>query len=389
MKILYLTSEDMRKEGGGKTHFFEVAKHLTDLGNELLILLPGYLPCDNKNYRLNIKYVPTFRKSIFAYLFYEFINIFYLSYYISKFKPDVIYSRQCLLDFMHPIIAWLFKVPYVMEKNGIMEDEFRSRGINEFIIKILKLSERVNLHLSRMIICVTDGIKREIFNRYKISENKMVVIPNGVNPKIFRPLNKHDSRRKIGLSDDKFYVGFVGSFVVWQGIDVLIEAAKIIKEKDYKDILYLLVGDGEITNSLKKRVERYTLQSEVIFCGRVAYHNVPIYINACDVVVVPKKLRNESIGLSPLKLYEYLACSKPVIATKIKGLVEVIQEGRCGYICEPDDAEDLADKIILAYSKREFLSQLGKNGRKLVEKRYTWRNTAKKIINVLCTVVNK
>ena len=71
MKIIYISSEDMRKEGGGKTHFIEVAQNLVRLGNELLILLPGYRLHDRKNYGLNVCYVPTFRKNVLSYLMYE------------------------------------------------------------------------------------------------------------------------------------------------------------------------------------------------------------------------------------------------------------------------------------------------------------------------------
>jgi len=130
VKIIYLSNEDMRKKGGGKTHFFEVAQNLVKLGNEVLIILPGYIPRDKQDYGVNICYIPTLRKNIFSYLLYELLKIFYLPLYILKFSPDVIYSRQGLFDIMPPILSYLFRVPYVTEKNGIMEDEFRSRGIS-------------------------------------------------------------------------------------------------------------------------------------------------------------------------------------------------------------------------------------------------------------------
>jgi hypothetical protein len=94
MKILYVSSEDMRKEGAGKTHFIEVAQNLVKLGNELLILLPGYQPRDRKNYGLSVCYVPTFRKNVLSYLLYEINSLLYLTFYILKWKPDAIYLRQ-------------------------------------------------------------------------------------------------------------------------------------------------------------------------------------------------------------------------------------------------------------------------------------------------------
>jgi len=390
MKIIYISSEDMRKEGAGKTHFIEVTQNLVKLGNELLILLPGYQPRDRKNYGLSVCYVPTFRKNVLSYLLYEINSLLYLTFYILKWKPDVIYLRQGLFEVFPPILARLFGVPYVIEKNGIMEDEFRSRGFSEIVIKILRLAEEINFRLSDKIVCVTEGIKREIVRRYKVNEGKLVVIPNGANIELFRPLDKHECRRKLGLEEDAFYIGFVGSFAPWQGLDILIEAAKQLKEQGYCQIKYILVGSGERELSLRQKVREYKLEQEIRFIGRVTYEQVVYYVNACDIAIAPfTKERNSIIGVSPLKLYEYLACGRPVIASRVDGIKEVIEEGKCGYLFEPGDAEELAKRIIQSYQERDTLQEMGLRGRRLVENKYSWRMTAKRIVKVLNEIIEK
>lgn len=390
MKLLYLSSEDMRKEGAGKTHFIEVAQNLVKLGNELLILLPGYRPRDRKNYGLNVRYVPTLRKNVLSYLLYEIVSFFYLTFYIIRLRPDAIYLRQGLLEVFPPILARLFRVPYVIEKNGIIEDEFRSRGFGEIVIKILRLVEDIHFRLSDKIVCVTEGIKRGIVWRYRVPEDKLVSIPNGANTELFRPLDKHECRRKLGLKGDAFYIGFVGSFAPWQGLEVLIEAAKQVKEQGYSQIKYILVGEGEREHILRQKVQGYELEDEIRFTGRVAYEEVVHYTNACDVAVAPfTKERNAIIGVSPLKLFEYLACGRPVIASRVDGVKEVIEEGQCGYLFEAGDADELAKRIIQSYQEREALQEMGLRGRKLVEGKYTWRATAERIVEVLNEVVKK
>jgi glycosyltransferase involved in cell wall biosynthesis len=390
MKIIYISSEDMRKEGAGKTHFIEVAQNLVKLGNELLILLPGYQPRDRKNYGLSVCYVPTFRKNVLSYLLYEINSLLYLTFYILKWKPDVIYLRQGLFEVFPPILARLFGVPYVIEKNGIMEDEFRSRGFSEIVIKILRLAEEINFRLSDKIVCVTEGIKREIVRRYKVNEGKLVVIPNGANIELFRPLDKHECRRKLGLEEDAFYIGFVGSFAPWQGLDILIEAAKQLKEQGYCQIKYILVGSGERELSLRQKVREYKLEQEIRFIGRVTYEQVVYYVNACDIAIAPfTKERNSIIGVSPLKLYEYLACGRPVIASRVDGIKEVIEEGKCGYLFEPGDAEELAKRIIQSYQERDTLQEMGVRGRRLVESKYSWKMTAKRVVKVLNEIIEK
>jgi len=387
MRVLYLSSEDMRKEGAGKTHFIEVAQNLAKLGNELLILLPGYRPRDKKNYGLNVRYVPTFKKNVLSYLLYESVSLLCLAYHILKWKPHAIYLRQGLFEIFPPILARLFRVPYVIEKNGIMEEEFRSRGFSQVVIKMLRLAEEINFHLSDKIICVTEGIKREIARRYRVKKHKMVVIPNGANTELFRPLDKKDCRRKLGLEEDAFYVGFVGSFAPWQGLEVLIEAARQVKGRGYSEIKYLLVGDGERKPILERKVREYKLEQETQFTGRVAYGRVVNYINAFDVCYLCKE--GLAFGFSPLKLYEYLACGRPVIAGQIDGVREVIEEGQCGYLFEVGDAEELAKRIIQSYQEREKLREMGLRGRKLVESKYTWKATAERIAEVLNEVVKK
>lgn len=387
MKIIYISSEDMRKEGGGKTHFFEVARNLANLGNELLILLPGYRPRDRKNYGLNVRYVPTLRKNALSYLLYEIVSFFYLTFYILRFRPDAIYLRQGLFEVFTSILARLFLVPYVIEKNGIMEDELRSRGFSELTIKILRLAEGINLRLSDKIICVTEGIKREIVKRYKVSGGKLVVIPNGANIELFRPLDKQECRQELGLKGDAFYIGFVGSFAPWQGLELLIEAARQVKEQGYSQIKYILVGDGEQEPILRQKVQEYNLEQAIQFTGRVAYEQVVNYMNAFDVCYLCKE--KLLFGFSPLKLYEYLACGRPVIASGVDGVKEVIEEGQCGYLFEAGNAEELAKRIIQSYQEREALQEMGLRGRKLVEIKYTWGATAERIVEVLNEVVEE
>ena len=379
MRILYVTSEDMCKEGGGRTHFFEVAKHLKELEHELLMLLPGYRRERRQRTCLfEIKYVPTLQKNLISYLLYEMINVLYLTYQILKFRPEVIYSRQCLFDFMHALVSKVFGVPYVMEKNGIMEHEFRQKGVNTFLISLLKLSELVNLRLASAVVCVTKGIKQQLSRLYDIDPEKMVVIPNGVDPEIFKPLRKDQCLAALGLRENKFYLGFCGTLAPWQGVNILLEAASLLCSK-YPQLSYLIVGDGEGFQQLKDKAKSSGIEDMVYFFGRVPHAKIPLYINCCDVVVVPKTSTNRVTGMSPLKLYEYLSCGKAVISSNIDGLTEVVREADCGLIFEADDALDLSLKIEQAYQNSHLLEKMGERGRTHVRANYTWQATASKI----------
>jgi len=277
-----------------------------------------------------------------------------------------------------------------MERNEILEDSLRMRGFSEAIIKSMKLVERINLRLSNKVVCVTEGIKREIVQRYGVNHDKLMVIPNGANVELLRPMDKRECRREMGFAEDAFYVGFIGSFAPWHGLETLIDAAKQVKEQGYSEIKYLLVGDGELKASLERRVKHYGLEGEIQFLGWVAYEVIPYYINVLDVAVAPfTKERNDIIGLSPLKLYEYLACGCPVIASRVNGVKEVVEESQCGYLFEPGDIKGLARRIVQAYNERDELSAMGLKGRQLVLARYSWQSTASTLTEVLLTLLEK
>jgi glycosyltransferase involved in cell wall biosynthesis len=191
-------------------------------------------------------------------------------------------------------------------------------------------------------------------------------------------------RRELGLDENYFYVGFVGSFGSWVGLDTLIEAIRMTKESGYGEIRGVLVGDGGTRGYLERLVKQHRLDKEVIFTGKKSYQEVVIFMNGFDVCLAPfKKERNLKIGLSPLKLYEYLACGKPVIASRLQGITEVIDHGNCGFLFEPDDVEDLASRIIESFKEKDRLHEMGNNGRALVERSFSWEKIAEQVENVL------
>jgi glycosyltransferase involved in cell wall biosynthesis len=132
------------------------------------------------------------------------------------------------------------------------------------------------------------------------------------------------------------------------------------------------------------------LEDQFTFTGRVPYQRVVSYINALDIGVAPfPAARNAVIGLSPLKIYEYLACARPVITSRIDGVKETIEECSGGYLFEPDKATELAQRISQAYGERNQLPEMGKRGRRLIEERYAWTVIAHQVESILKEAVDR
>jgi glycosyltransferase involved in cell wall biosynthesis len=377
MKILCISNAKISEQEGDSIHILEIALNLQKLGNNIMLICQR----GKKNsHRLTIKRIPALRIKYFTSIFFDLASIPYLIFYVIKFKPDAVYYRDIATG---GIMSWLLKVPSVAEANGIYSDIAKIERPRFFRIagKFLRLREHAQFLGASRIICVTEGIKNELVKHYGVKSDVCKVIHNGVNIQLFKPFDKMACRKQIDIEEDGFYIGFVGSFKAWQGLESLIEAMKIVKEKGYDNIKCLLVGDGYLMKRLRELVRRYGLQKDIIFRGRVLYNDVPTFINSFDICYLCKIDLN--FGFSPLKLFEYLACAKPIIASRADGINEIIEGGNCGYLFDPDDIKGLTLNIIKSFNGRNRLSQLGINGRRFVKDQFSWKKVASSVQSVL------
>ena len=212
--------------------------------------------------------------------------------------------------------------------------------------------------------------------RYGIPLEKTAVVESGSNVDLFKPEDPQRCRQHLGLDPAGPYVGFVGSFFRYQGIDTLIEAAPAILER-VPDARFLIVGDGVMREPWLEKVTGRGLQSAFRFPGRVPYADVARYINAMDVCVAPfLASRGET---SPLKLFDYLACGKPVVVSAIPSVEEWIEESKGMLAIPPEDPEVLAGAIIELLADRRRQRRLGEEGRAFVVAEHSWGRIAQKV----------
>ena len=383
MKLLCISHTNISGQEGDSTHIREIALNLQKEGNNLLLICKG----GRQNiYPINVVQLPSLEIKYLTSLFLDLLSIPYLFFYIKRFKPDIVYYREVATA---GIVSWLFKVPSVAEANGIYPDLVKMVRPRFFKIAgtFLQLRERFQYFFATRIICVTDGIKRELVRNYGVKEKRCKVIHNGVNIQLFRPLNKVTSRNKLGINQDYFYIGFLGSFKVWRGLENLIEALKKVKERGYDQIKCFLIGDGYLMSHLKEMVNRYDLSKNIIFKGSVNYEGAPIFINSFDICYLC--WTGLKYGSSALKLFEYLACARPVIASRVEGDREIVKNGNCGYLFKAGDVESLVSRIIESYDLRDRLPELGRNGRRFIKDQFSWEKVANRLQNVLLEVIKE
>lgn len=304
-------------------------------------------------------------------------------------SPEMVYERS-YSPRIGVIMSKILRKPLILEINGILEDEARLlRSHIEYNPPLESIKKRIRCYLfnsASKVIAVTPGIKEELKNLYNISHNKILVIPNGANTDLFKPIDQSLAKKELGLNQKSRYVCFVGNFVPWQGVECLIKAAKKIREEN-KDVEFLIIGDGMMGGKWKSMVKKMGLNEIFTFTGQVPSEFVPKYINASDICVAPfVRERNEKIGLSPLKLYEYMACGKPVVGSNISGVGDLLEGSKTGVSFTPGNYVELSNNILYLLQNDELRKKMGLNGIKLVSRKYSWKVTAKKVLRVMETL---
>jgi glycosyltransferase involved in cell wall biosynthesis len=279
--------------------------------------------------------------------------------------------------------AKLFRLKYFFEVN---DDPYRqlhhSGSLPVFKIKsylAIKMDE-VNLKNCDKAFIVTDEIKERILNKNPwLNSEKLITLNSGANTKLLKPLDKHVCCKKIGIDPYKNYVGFLGTIFKHSGLDILISCAKQILSHN-SNVEFLIFGDGPQKSSLIEETQNRGLDQNFKFFGQVDYFDLPVFLGATDICVAP--FLETSDTNSATKIFDYLACGKPVIASNIENKENIFAESKAVYFVKPGDPYMLADAIVHLLKDNNFANELGKKGRLFIDKNYSREKIARKIAKI-------
>jgi len=396
MKILYITLEDLSLHKGSVVHVKEIVKGLTKLGNQVGLIARASSNFESEADRfynlehgtvLSLRFLGIKRQPYLISLFFLFL---YLILHLPTY--DVIYAR----DFHTVIVALLprlvLRKRLVFEMNGIANEEEKLKGQSVFrqiFAFCIEEAEMLATQCSDRIVSVTPQIANYLIRQFHCRPDKVEVIGNGVNTKNFHPIQDQavlaEWRRRLGIADKDVVVAFVGNLALWQGVDMLIESAFQLLSKGEK-LKLLIVGEGVLKSFLMKKVLDSRYLREFIFTGMIKYENIPFLINITDICVAPFiSERNRKTGVSPLKVFEYMACGKPVVASRIEGL-EFIEEEGAGCLV------DLGDVIGLGKALEDLLRntnkriEMGRRGLEIAREKFSWDSRAVEISEILSAI---
>ena len=264
-------------------------------------------------------------------------------------------------------------VPYVLtfSADPLMERELLDRPLRGLHKTAATWEARYTYRLAETIICVSKAAKEHLINHWKICPDKIVVMPNGVDVELFHPgVDPGPIRKTLNLQDCPV-VAFVGGFQPWHGLDLLIEAFSYV-HREIPDARLLLVGDGRARPLVDEKIEQFELNPAAIVTGLIPIQEVPTYLSAVDVAVLPYPKLPQELWFSPLKLYEYMAAGKAIIASDAGQISEVIDDGRTGLLVEPGNVDELYEKIVELLKHPEERQALGDAARKKAVLEHSW-----------------
>jgi glycosyltransferase involved in cell wall biosynthesis len=336
---------------------------------------------------------------------------------IATWRPPVIYARQHWLGLLPPLIARRLGIPYIAEFNGLRHRGILSRNPRSVKGLIIRQLERWCVQWSSSIVVPSLSLAKRIAellgnnptiqnlspftphalrithheSRITLHASRLTIfiIPNGIDPEIFRPIPQVEARQKLGLPTDGLYVVYAGGLYFWQGVDVLIHAfARLVKK--FSNCRLLIVGGQDEPNkdAYKRLAHELRITDHTIFVPFVPYEQSALYIAAADVCVAPYVPSYcEHGGGSPLKLYAYLSCGRPVVLSDLGEFVDadLVRVSRAGLLVPPGDPEALAEAIGQLLSNPALCSEMGQRGREAILNGYTWDHNAERYSGQMCT----
>jgi len=407
--IFYLRTDlDVRnlKAGGSVAHTVGVIKGFFDNGHEIICASSAMI-----NILKNIKFkafrelaTPKifaragFRMNCFISNFFFVIQTFF---FVRKNNIDAVYQRYSLLNFVGLIISRIKRVPFILEFNGSevwIDKNWQGKGFVR-IRFLIRWVENLNIKRADYIVVVSQALKDMLVEQGTLEE-KILVNPNGVDTNQFDPARLESARERVrkelGLQN-KFVFGFIGSFSIWHGIETIAAMIpEVVKKSPHTH--FLLIGSGPLFLFLQRELTKNKIGSEfVTLLGTVTQSNAKNYLSACDAFLSPTNVNSDGSRFfgSPTKMFEYMSLGKPIIASDLEQLSELLfpavhstseeiketYKDKVGFLVRPGDVQGFVDVAChIASMDKHVCTEIGNNARNKAIQQYSWKDHTKKII---------
>ncbi|MEO0271934.1 MAG: glycosyltransferase family 4 protein [candidate division WOR-3 bacterium] len=306
-------------------------------------------------------------------------------------KVDVIFERHSLYNTGY-YVSKLTGIPYVTNEVIVHPDlPYYGTTVDRIQLKVLPrwyymlVEGKVFRHASAVVAFKQKYIDT-LIHEYGVKPERIFRFYAMVDKDRFKPREKKEACEQLGLDPSLFRVAYVGSFDKLHTPEYLVPVIQRISEAD---IQFLLVGDGPRLSVMKEMLRNYIPCGKVIFTGRVEHEKVIKYIQAADVCI--ESIWNERVrkfGADSTKIYEYMACGKPIVASDLPGQVQELGIEKAAILVNPTDPEEFVSAIRELYTNRALREEMGRKARQLVEDKWNWEYTMVVLEEALYFAVN-
>jgi glycosyltransferase involved in cell wall biosynthesis len=394
MKILVVQESNWVDRGPHQSH--HLMERLVQRGHEVRVIDFDILWRKNKNRKLFSqrsvfvsppKTIPdakitVIRPSIIQLPVLEYLSLLYyhrkeITEQLNEFKPDVVIGFGILNAQIAISLCHKRKIPFAY----YIIDELHRLVPQPLFQKLAQLVEQKNFRTADIVLSINEGL-HEYTLQMGAQKEKSQIIRAGVNVEWFSHADRKKKREELGFADDDLVLFFMGWLYEFSGLKEVTE--DLIKRPENLKIKLLIVGNGDLWEYLQNIKTISTLNNKIITVGWQPYNSIPDFIAASDICLLPAQKNDIMKNIVPIKMYEYMAAGKPVIATNLSGIMkEFGMDNGIIYIDKPEEAVqkaiDLSDSSIL----REY----GLKSRRFVEPN-NWNSITSKFEKSLEAVIH-
>lgn len=388
MRILY--HHRTLGDGAEGIHIREIVKSLRKQGHEVkLVSLIGEEQLANPTKKVANSNYGWIKKLMPGFVF-ELVEIGYnlkgykmLMDAARDFKPEAIYDRYISYNYSAVRAARKLGIPMILELNSPYATQRKIWEKIYFPGLIQKYETRITNDADRVIV-VSSALKDHLI-KHGTRPEQIVVMPNGTDPEVFDPARYNGAfRKKYDIKSDEVVLGFVGVLRNWHNIETLLEAFQELRPAE-KNLKLLFVGDGNIQGDLEAYAGKLGVRDRVIFTGRVPHQEVPDHIAVFDVAISP----HVTYYSSPMKILEYMAMGKCVVAPDMKNIRDLIRPGETGLLFKPKNKADLKRALMEVVTDHENRQRIGQTATREVRQNFTWDKNAAEVVELFNKIKDK
>jgi len=304
-------------------------------------------------------------------------------------RPDVVIatSPQLLVGLSGWWVAKIKRVPFVLEVRDLWPESLAAVGAgnaNSFLYRILHKVAGFLYRKASHIVVVTPAFRDHLIKHWRVPPEKISVIQNGVETKLFCPGASESLRKDLSI-ENRFVVSYIGTVGMAHGLETMLEAAERLQNAA-PDVLFMLVGEG----AARERIQAIAAAKEltnVRFLTQQPREKIPLYISASDVCLVLLKKSEVFDTVIPTKMLEFMSCAKPVVLGVGGQARRILEASRAGLCIEPESPDALCDAIERLRTQGYLRESLGQNGREHMLHNLSRERTAADYLNVLLGIL--